>query len=193
MIPVLLKIEKALIFGGGRVAKRKVLGLESCEVTVVSENFLKMPKGIKKIKAKIDEKNFKDFLDNFDLVISALNDKELNERIANECRERKIPVNVVDSPELCNIYFPAVIRKQFLTLAVSTDGKCPFCSRIVKEKLKGHIEEIFPIVEILVEVREEMGGKTLKEIYKDSKFQNLLNSKNFKGAKRRAREIMCLS
>ncbi|MFQ5891685.1 MAG: bifunctional precorrin-2 dehydrogenase/sirohydrochlorin ferrochelatase [Candidatus Methanofastidiosia archaeon] len=193
MIPVLLKVERVLIFGGGKVAKRKILGLKDCEVTIVSENFLKMPKGIKKIKAKIDEKNFKDYLGNFDLVISALNDKKLNERIAHECEKRKIPVNVVDSPELCSIYFPAVIREQFLTIAVSTNGRCPFCSRIVKEKLKPYIEEIFPMIEILAEAREEVGGKILKWVYKDSKFQNFIDSKNFKDARRRAREIMCLS
>jgi len=35
---------------------------------------------------------------------------EVNRAISEEARRRGVPVNVVDDPELCTVYFPAVLR-----------------------------------------------------------------------------------
>ena len=47
------------------------------------------------------------------------------ERIFALCRENRIPVNVVDTPELCSFYFPALITRGDLTISISHCGSSP--------------------------------------------------------------------
>jgi siroheme synthase-like protein len=71
-------------------------------------------------------------------VISASDDNNVNQAVHNDCRESGIPVNVVDNPGLCDFIFPAVIRRDCLSVAVSTDGKAPFLSghlRLILENI----------------------------------------------------------
>lgn len=75
-----------------------------------------------------------------DYVIAATDDHELNAEVARACRERGIPVNAVDDPELCTFIFPSVIKKGALTLGISTGGSSPTASRLLREK----IEELLP-------------------------------------------------
>lgn len=75
-----------------------------------------------------------------DYVISATDDRGLNARAAEACKERGIPVNTVDDPELCTFIFPSVIKRGTLTLGISTGGSSPTASRLLREK----IEELLP-------------------------------------------------
>ncbi|MBR4870202.1 MAG: hypothetical protein IKU12_05430 [Oscillospiraceae bacterium] len=63
-----------------------------------------------------------------------------NETWACLCRVRSIPVNVVDTPELCTFFFPAMVRRGDLTAAISTSGKSPAMGVEIKAKL----EELLP-------------------------------------------------
>lgn len=59
-----------------------------------------------------------------------------NAVIARLCRDLHIPVNAVDDPPLCDFQFPALIRRDCLTVAVSTDGKAPAVGRLLREELE---------------------------------------------------------
>ena len=74
-------------------------------------------------------------LDASGLVIAATNDPALNERISEDCRERRIPVNVVDAPGLSDFIFGAIVQRGTLGVAVSTSGISPVLARLVKEKI----------------------------------------------------------
>ena len=58
------------------------------------------------------------------------------ERISRLCRERNIPVNVVDVPALCTFYFPAVITRGELTVSVSTAGRSPAAAAYLKKQVE---------------------------------------------------------
>jgi len=134
-----------LVVGGGRVALRKVENLleyDGVKVTVVS------PEVVDKVQYFADRKMIDlrlrpykspEALD-YALVISASNDEAVNKLVYDECHLHNIPVNVVDNPPLCDIIFPAVIRRDCLSVAVSTDGKAPFMSA----HLKIILDTIFP-------------------------------------------------
>ena len=62
-------------------------------------------------------------------------------RISGLCRARGIPVNVVDTPELCSFYFPALITRGDLTVAVSTGGKSPGGAAWLRRHLETHIPD----------------------------------------------------
>lgn len=55
------------------------------------------------------------------------------ERISALCIARSIPVNVVDVPELCSFYFPALYTNGAMTVAVSTAGKSPSAAIWMKQ------------------------------------------------------------
>lgn len=65
-------------------------------------------------------------------------DTELTEAqlICDLCKAHNIPVNVVDVPQLCSFYFPALITKGDLTVSVSTGGVCPEAAGYLRRRLE---------------------------------------------------------
>lgn len=200
--PILLDLKKVTVFGAGKVALRKVGLFQSydkdIQIIVISEAF--DPEfnnlDIRKIQTRISPADILQFLrDNPSLVISALDSRELNERVAKECHNRKIPVNVVDNAEISSVIFPAVLRDRDLVISISTLSKCPFYAREIKKDLFQYIKKYSQVLEILSEIRNLcMNSRvsvrdTLNAILKDRKFQNSIKEKNFEQAHHRAQEI----
>ena len=80
------------------------------------------------------------------------------ERISAMCFQKLIPVNVVDVPSLCSFYFPAIIKKGALTVAVSTGGKSPGAASYLRRKIESEIpDQTDEILEWLSDVRREWG------------------------------------
>lgn len=73
------------------------------------------------------------------LVIAATASAELNRLIFNEARRRNILCNAVDDPENCDFYFPAVVRRGQLQIAISTGGQSP----ALAQRLRRELEEQF--------------------------------------------------
>ena len=62
-------------------------------------------------------------------------------RISQLCRQQNIPVNVVDVPELCTFYFPALVTRGDLTVSVSTAGKSPAAAAYWRRQLEAILPE----------------------------------------------------
>ena len=75
-------------------------------------------------------------LDGAFIVIAATNSRELNAAIFNEARQRNILCNVVDDPEYCDFYYPAVVRRGDLQLAISTNGQSPALAQRIRRELE---------------------------------------------------------
>lgn len=63
------------------------------------------------------------------------------QRISKLCQAKGIPVNVVDTPELCSFYFPSLVSRGDLTVAVSTGGKSPAGAAWLRRHLEKHIPD----------------------------------------------------
>lgn len=63
------------------------------------------------------------------------------ERISRLCNARGIPVNVVDTPALCSFYFPSLVARGDLTVAVSTGGKSPGGAAWLRRHLERYIPD----------------------------------------------------
>lgn len=145
-MPVSLALteQPCLVVGGGTIALRKVETLldHGAVVTVIA------PEVDDKIayfgesgKITLHKRPYeKGEAAKFKYVISATDDKELNRQVSDDSRAGGALVNVVDTPSLCDFIFPAVVRRDCLSAAISTDGKAPFMSGHIRQIL----EEIFP-------------------------------------------------
>ena len=70
------------------------------------------------------------------LVIAATDDEPLNAQVSADARVRGMPVNVVDSPALCSVIFPAIVDRSPLLVAVSSGGDAPVLARLIRAKLE---------------------------------------------------------
>ncbi len=166
--PFFIDIENKnfLIVGGGKVAYRKIKTLLEfkCEITVVAQEIsdeilkLEQTNKVKLIKRKFELLD----LDVEDLfcVISATNDKFVNNEIAEACKRKNIFVNIADDIESCNFIFPAVIKKEDIIVGVSTSGNSPIMSKTIKDEIAEVLPECYAeFVTRLGEVRAEIKNK----------------------------------
>lgn len=149
--PFFTDVEKlhGVIIGGGHVALEKMEKLLTfgAKLTVVASDICDGIKRYNNILTLIEEDYKGDFLEDADYVIAATDDHLLNERIYTDAKARKLMVNAVDQPDICDFIFPSVIQRGRLVVGVSSSGAGPQVAIRLREK----IEEIVPdnIEEIL--------------------------------------------
>ena len=142
LFPVFIKLEelRLLVIGAGEIGYEKLNTVLSntpgARVTVVA-SFIK--KEVRELAFKhtnvqlIQSGYAAEFLDDCDLVIAAVNDSELAERIRKDARQKGKLLNAADKPSLCDFYLGSVITKGDVKIAISTNGKSPTLARRLKE------------------------------------------------------------
>ena len=68
-------------------------------------------------------------------VVSAAGDP-LDAQIAARARRLRIPVNVVDRPELSSLIFPAIVDRGEVIVAIGTGGASPVLARRLRERIE---------------------------------------------------------
>jgi siroheme synthase-like protein len=168
LYPVFLKLEQLelLVVGGGNIGLEKLQSLlansPDTRITIVSITVLETVRqlisgheNITIIERAFEEQD----LDGKDLVISATGDRAFSEQLRDLCKERKILVNVADTPDLCDFYLGSIVQKGNLKIAISTNGKSPTAAKRLKEVLNhGLPEEIDESLENLHRIREKLKG-----------------------------------
>ena len=125
-ITALLKIEKMLPYGP--------------RLTVVSPDFhqrLATLSGLTLICQTFSE----ELLEGKEFVIAATDDSDLNHKISDLCRQRRIPVNVVDDKAYCTFLFPALVQQGDLSIGISTGGASPSAAIYLKKQISALIPE----------------------------------------------------
>ncbi len=174
--------KKGVIVGGGKVAARKAEKLVPFgpNLTVVAprieECMRRQEKGQQKDGLSslffIERAFRREDLDGADFVIAATDDELLNGQISDYCRERKIPVNVVDDREKCTFFFPALIREGSLTVGISTDGKSPVAASWMRKEIADMLPKgLGDIIDLMGQIRpwvmeRFVGEAARKEIFK---------------------------
>ena len=77
-----------------------------------------------------------DDLDGKFLAVVATASTSLNQLIYREAQRRGVLCNVVDVPEYCDFFYPAVVRRGDLQIAVSTDGQSPSLAQKIRQQLE---------------------------------------------------------
>jgi uncharacterized protein len=183
LYPVFLKLEQLniLLVGGGNVGLEKLQSLLSnspeAGITIVApqvkeeirELVLKHP-SCTLMQRTLEETD----LDNKDLIILATDDKELHKYITKLANEKKILINVADTPELCDFYLGSIVQKGDLKIAISTNGKSPTMAKRIKEVLREILpDELDEVIGHLHEIRNKINGDFN---YKVSKLNDITRS-----------------
>ena len=153
-----IKDEKCLVVGGGTVALRKIEKLLpfGVKITVVSPAFcveIEEMKEIQKIQRPFEKKDIEGMF----FVIGATDDENINAEISVLCREKNIPVNIVDDPEKCTFFFPALVKRGEFVAGFSTGGGSPLAAQYIRKKVEDAVPEGFDrVVEVLSAVREQV-------------------------------------
>ncbi|ODS24965.1 uroporphyrinogen-III C-methyltransferase [Candidatus Endobugula sertula] len=139
-----LKNRPCLIVGGGSIATRKARLLEKAgaKLMVVAPYIsAEMQELITRSGGKAYRRIYQcSDLKVAEIVIGATDDKSVNEQVSREAQAKKLPVNIVDSPELCSIITPIVVDRSPLMIAITSGGDAPVLARKMREKL----ETLFP-------------------------------------------------
>jgi precorrin-2 dehydrogenase/sirohydrochlorin ferrochelatase len=145
--PIFLELDsrRVVVIGGGKVAVRKAQALlaAGARVVVVAERIDDMMTALcsgtdaELIKSKYS----KNYLAGALLTIAATNNHQLNKQIYKDCQELEVLCNVVDVPELCDFFVPAVVKRGDLQIAIGTEGRCPAFAGHTRKKLEAIFTE----------------------------------------------------
>ena len=131
-----------LVVGGGTVALRKVEKLlpYSPRLTVVAPEIRQELEGLPGIV--LHRRPFlPEDVEGRAFAIAAAGDRAVNCYISRLCRERNIPVNVVDNKQESSFLFPCLIKRGSLSVGISTGGDSPSAAIYWKERFGALIPE----------------------------------------------------
>lgn len=156
-LPIFIQIKHrpCLVVGGGSIAARKVALLRKAQadVTVVAPDLCDELQSLANKKQVCHQaREFSDTdIDNCVLVIAATDHRETNERVSELAHRQRIPVNVVDNPDLCSFIMPSIIDRSPVVIAISTGGSSPVLARLIRTRLEGSIPAAYGRLAKLVE------------------------------------------
>lgn len=133
-----LRGRRVLLVGGGSVAVRKAhLLLEAgADLEVVAPEI--RPELLERLGAERCQGRPYQSSDLVGacLVVAATPIRAVNQQVSQEAQALGIAVNVVDTPALCSVIFPAIVDRSPLLVAVSSGGFAPVLARLLRAKLE---------------------------------------------------------
>jgi precorrin-2 dehydrogenase/sirohydrochlorin ferrochelatase len=140
LFPIFLKIaaRPCIVIGAGNLAESKIESLQAAHarVTVIAPEA--RPRIADLAAAGEVEWQQREYVEGdltgHFLVVAATNHSAVNRAVFKEATEKNILCNAVDDPPFCDFYFPSVVRRGDLQIAISTAGASPaFAQRLRKE------------------------------------------------------------
>ncbi|HYD33796.1 MAG TPA: NAD(P)-dependent oxidoreductase, partial [Methylophilaceae bacterium] len=185
--PIFMKLQgrRCMVVGGGEVAFRKVTMLikAGADVVVLSPSLcdalttLNSQKRVQHISSRVPDYLDGSWLDNIALVIAATDDQMVNAAVAEAAKQRNIPVNVVDAPELCTFIMPSIVDRSPVVIAVSSGGVAPVLARLIRAKIETMIPASYGrLANLAAEYRDRV-----KERFETTQQRRIFWEKVFQG------------
>ncbi|WP_350558232.1 uroporphyrinogen-III C-methyltransferase [Psychrobacter sp. CAL346-MNA-CIBAN-0220] len=140
--PLFFKLEgrKVLIVGGGDVALRKadLLSRAGACITILAPSICaELQALLQETKHELIYENYNQtYITGSRVIIAATDDEALNHQIHADATELNIPINVVDTPHLCDFIFPAIVDRNPIVIGISSNGKAPVLARLLRARLE---------------------------------------------------------
>jgi precorrin-2 dehydrogenase/sirohydrochlorin ferrochelatase len=144
--PAFLKLDdkKILIVGGGNIAYEKLVHLLDFtkDIDLIAVEFSdEMLQKIQENDLDFQQRRYNQGdIAKYAIVIIAVDDIPLQAQIFEESKGYKCLCNAVDSVDYCDFIFPSYIKKDDLTIAVSTSGASPAMAK----HLRRYLEDLIP-------------------------------------------------
>jgi uncharacterized protein len=195
LFPVFLKLEEleVLLVGAGNVGLEKLKAIlqnaPSTKVHIVATVLSAEVKELAVVYPLVSlfEKAFDAAdLENKDLVVIAVDNKETSRSIREAAKEKKLLVNVADTPGLCDFYLGSIVQKGSVKIAISTNGKSPTMAKRLKEILQYAIpNEVNGVIDNLHIIRTRLNGSFSYKVKKlDALTKTLVENENAEKEKR---------
>jgi uroporphyrin-III C-methyltransferase / precorrin-2 dehydrogenase / sirohydrochlorin ferrochelatase len=142
LYPVFLKLRgrRVLLVGGGAVAAAKLEGLlaAGAVVTVVAPE---ISAALERRDVTLHRRSFEpDDLDGAWWVVAAA-PPEVNRQVQAAAEARQLFVNAVDDPAHATAYLGSVVRRDDVTVAISTGGRAPALAALLREALEAWLPQ----------------------------------------------------
>ena len=141
-LPIFLDVgdRTCVVIGGGEIAERKTRSLVEAGASVVIISPEATP-GLAEMSRAGTIRHLARTYRHGDLagawlVFEATGDDATTLEVVAEARERRLPINVADVPELCTFIAPAVVQRGGLQVAISTGGASPALARKIRQELE---------------------------------------------------------
>jgi uroporphyrin-III C-methyltransferase/precorrin-2 dehydrogenase/sirohydrochlorin ferrochelatase len=131
---------RTVVAGGGEAAAWKIelLAAAGADVDVFA------PGIAPEVQALLDGRRVRhlarawgaDDLDGAALAVCAVEDAAEGAAFAAAARRRKVPVNVVDRPRLCDFQFGAIVNRSPVVVAINTDGGAPVLGQAIRRRIE---------------------------------------------------------
>ena len=142
LFPIFLKLEgrTCLVVGAGPVGEGKIRSLleSGAQVRVVSPSATSQVRDwLESNRISWEPREFESAdLEGIFLVVAATSSTEVNDTIFAEAQLRQVLCNVVDVPDRCDFYYPSVVRRGDLQIAISTAGDSPLLAQRLRKELE---------------------------------------------------------
>jgi len=187
LFPIFVKLEqlRLLIIGGGKVGLEKLHAvIQNSPATAITVVATAINDPIRELAALhptvslLQRPYHPDDLDHADLVIVAVDDRTVSEKIAREAKQKGILVNVADTPALCDFYLSSIVKKGNLKIAISTNGKSPTVAKRLKEEINSMIpEEMDGVLDNMQTIRQNINGDFSEKVRQLNDLTKLLVAK----------------
>src|SRR5580704_1631169 len=142
LFPISLKLRGRLcvVVGGGAIAESKIQSLLAAEahVVVIAPEVTECVAGWARagqIEWQARAFAAEDLCGAF-LVVAGTSSARVNHEVFQRCEAEGILCNVVDDAEYCHFYYPAVVRRGALQIAISTEGQSPALAQRLRKELE---------------------------------------------------------
>lgn len=137
---VKLENRRILVVGAGKVGEPKIAGLldTGAQITVVAPQPSEaVREWAGKAQIELKERSFvPEDLNGIFLAVVATASPILNQHVFSEAQRRGVLCNVVDVPDQCDFFYPAVVRRGDLQIAISTSGQSPSLAQRLRQRLE---------------------------------------------------------
>lgn len=147
LFPMFMKLagKQCLVVGAGKVGEPKIGGLIDTGarihvVAIAASGQVRAWADAGKIELELRAFVSSDLEGAF-LVVVATASRSLNELVYREAQRRGVLCNVVDVLELCDFFYPAVVRRGDLQIAISTAGQSPSLAQKLRQQLERQFGE----------------------------------------------------
>ena len=142
LFPMFLKLagQTCLVIGAGCIAEAKLLQLlgTGAQIHVVAPEATPLiQQWANEGKLRWERRAFEERdLERVFLVVACTSSTALNSRIFQAAKQYQILCNVVNAPELCDFFYPAIVKRGDLQIAISTSGRSPALASRIRQQLE---------------------------------------------------------